>query len=183
VPTGNGCARRQPGENLDPLARRRRVMLRVQNDVGGRVRAMAVRREQRGNVGKIPPHCGPPSLATDNPDYEGLSMQNKRPIGGSPSHRAVTAKIEKLLAANPKATDKARFKMLSKWLEHNPVHQRSVNHFLTATHLSHTTQVLGPCGPRNYQSRAPIVETLGKPGGLSQPIVLANNAWTTIEPV
>jgi hypothetical protein len=62
-------------------------------------------------------------------------MQNKRPIGGSPSHRAVTAKIEKLLAANPKATDKARFKMLSKWLEHNPEHQKSVNaYFLTATH-------------------------------------------------
>jgi hypothetical protein len=66
-------------------------------------------------------------------------MQNERPIGDSPSLRAVTAKIETLLAANPKATHKARFKMLSEWLEDNPEHQKSVNaYFLTATHqLSH----------------------------------------------
>jgi hypothetical protein len=66
-------------------------------------------------------------------------MQNERPIGDSPSLRAVTAKIEMLSAANPKATHKARFKMLSKWLEDNPEHQKSVNaYFLTATHqLSH----------------------------------------------
>jgi hypothetical protein len=63
------------------------------------------------------------------------SMQNERPIDDGPSLRAVTAKIKELLAANPKATDKARFKMLSKWLEHNPEHQKSVNaYFLTATH-------------------------------------------------
>jgi hypothetical protein len=75
------------------------------------------------------------SLASDNPDCEGLSMQNERTIDDGPSLRAVTAKIEELLAANPKATDKARFKMLSKWLEHNPEHQKSINaFFLTATH-------------------------------------------------
>jgi hypothetical protein len=76
------------------------------------------------------------SQLPNNPDYKGLSMQNKRPISDSPSLRAVTGKIEKLLAANPKATDKARFKMLSKWLADNPEHQKSVNaYFLTATHL------------------------------------------------
>jgi hypothetical protein len=75
------------------------------------------------------------SLASVNPDYEGLSMQNERTIDDGPSLRAVTAKIKELLAANPKATDKAKFKMLSNWLEHNLEHQKSVNaYFLTATH-------------------------------------------------
>jgi hypothetical protein len=95
------------------------------------------------NVGPQFPRIVGRSLARDNPD-EGLSMQNERPIGDSPSLRAVTAQIEKLLAANPKATDKARFKMLSKWLEDNPEHQKSVNaYFLTATHqLSFVTPAL-----------------------------------------
>ena len=71
-------------------------------------------------------------------------MQNERTIDDGPSLRTVTAKINELLAANPKATDKARFKMLSKWLEHNPKHQKSVNaYFLTATHnLSFVPPVL-----------------------------------------
>jgi hypothetical protein len=48
--------------------------------------------------------------------------QPKPEIGDGPSLLAAAAKVEELLAAHPRATDKARFKMFSEWLEDNPEH-------------------------------------------------------------
>jgi hypothetical protein len=52
-PLVTGACGVSAGQNLDPLARGSVAAARQQNDVGGLVRAMAVRREQPGNAWKM----------------------------------------------------------------------------------------------------------------------------------